>query len=73
MNFKSNRLPSTLQELQWYWGKSVMADMNFSRVVINEKKIDFTKPIDYFDLTDIVADKISFIGRSYDFLRNLLH
>lgn len=67
MNFRSNRLPSTLQELQWYWGKSVMADINFSRVVINEKKINFTKPIDYFDLTDIVADKISFIGRSYDF------
>ena len=66
MNFRSNRLPSTLQELQWYWGKSVMADINFSRVVINEKKINFTKPIDYFDLTDIVADKISFIGRSYD-------
>ena len=41
MNFRSNRLPSTLQELQWYWGKSVMADINFSRVVINEKKINF--------------------------------
>lgn len=67
MNFKSNRLPSSLEELKWYWEKCVRGNVNFSRITINEQQIDFTKPVDYFDLTDGGADKISFIGRQFDF------
>lgn len=67
MNFKSNCLPSSSEELKWYWEKCVRKNMNFSSITINEKPINFTKPVDYFDLTDGDADKISFIGRQFDF------
>ena len=67
MNFKSSRLPSSSKDVEWYWDRCVRENIDFSRVTINEGQIDFTKPVDYFDLTDGGADKISFIGRQFDF------
>ncbi|MPM03031.1 hypothetical protein SDC9_49290 [bioreactor metagenome] len=67
MNFKSSRLPSSLKEVEWYWDRCVRENIDFSKVTINKSQIDFTKPADYFDLTDGGADKISFIGRQFDF------
>ena len=67
MNFKSSRLPSSSKDVEWYWDRCVRENIDFSRVTINESQIDFTKPVDYFDLTDGGADKISFIGRQFDF------
>jgi hypothetical protein len=67
MKFKSSRLPSLPKDVKWYWDRCVRENIDFSRVAINENQIDFTKPVDYFDLTDGGADKISFIGRQFDF------
>jgi hypothetical protein len=67
MNFKSSRLPSSSKDVEWYWERCVRENIDFSRVTINESQIDFTKSVDYFDLTDGGADKISFIGRQFDF------
>lgn len=67
MNFKSSRLPSSSKDVEWYWKRCVRENIDFSRVTINESQIDFTKSVDYFDLTDGGADKISFIGRQFDF------
>lgn len=67
MNFKSSRLPSSSKEVNWYWKQCVQENINFSSVRINESQIDFTKPVDYFDLTDDGADKISFKGRQFGF------
>ena len=67
MNFKSSRLPSSSKDIEWYWDRCVRKNIDFSKVIINENEIDFTKPVDYFDLTDGGADKISFIGRQFDF------
>mgnify|MGYP000860833360 CR=1 FL=1 len=67
MNFKSSLLPSSSKDLEWYWNLCVRDNIDFSRVAINGSRIDFTKPVDYFDLTDGGADKISFIGRQFDF------
>lgn len=67
MNFKSSRLPSSSKDVEWYWDRCVRKNIDFSKVIINENEIDFTKPVDYFELTDGGADKISFIGRQFDF------
>ncbi len=67
MNFKSSRLPSSSKDVEWYWDRCVRENLDFSSVTINESRIDFTKPVDYFDFTDGGADKISFIGRQFDF------
>lgn len=67
MNFKSSRLPSSSKDVEWYWEQCVRENIDFSRVTINENQIDFTKPVDYFDLTDGSADKISIIGRKFEF------
>jgi|GEM_PF-3372498 len=67
MNFKSSRLPSSSKEVEWYWGKCVRESIDFSKVTIDECQIDFTKPVDCFDLTDGGADKISFTGRRFGF------
>lgn len=67
MNFESSRLPSSSKDIEWYWGRCVQENIDFSRVTINDSQIDFTKPADYFDLTGGCADKISFIGRQFDF------
>lgn len=67
MNFKSNKLPSTSKEIEWYWSKCVKEDVDFSKVVIDDKVVNFNNPVDFFDITDNGADKISYIGRSVDF------
>lgn len=67
MNFKSNKLPSTSKDIEWYWSKCVKEDVNFSNIIIDNKSVDFTNPVDFFDLTDNGADKISYIGRGVDF------
>lgn len=67
MNFKSSRLPSSSKDVEWYWDRCVRGNIDFSRVTINDSQIDFTKPVDYFDLTHGTADKISVIGRRFDF------
>lgn len=67
MNFKLSRLPSSSKDVEWYWDQCVRERLDFSRVTINESQIDFTKPVDCFDLTHGTADKISVIGRRYDF------
>lgn len=67
MNFKSNKLPSTSKDVEWYWNKCVKEDVNFSNIIIDNKSVDFTNPVDFFDLTDNGADKISYIGRGVDF------
>ena len=67
MNFKSNKLPSSSKDIEWYWSKCVKEDVDFSKVFIGDKLVDFTKPIDFFDLTDNGADKISYIGKKVDF------
>ncbi len=72
MNFKSSRLPSSSKDVEWYWDRCVRKNIEFSKVTIKEKQIDFTKPVDYFDLTDGGADKISFIGRQFDFFYSKL-
>lgn len=67
LNFKSNKLPSTSKEIEWYWSECVKEDVDFSRVTIDDKLVDFTNPVDFFDLTDKRADKISYIGRDEGF------
>lgn len=67
LNFKSNKLPSSSKDIEWYWSKCVKEDVDFSKVIIDDKLVDFTNPIDFFDLTDNGADKISYIGRGVDF------
>lgn len=67
MNFKSSQPPSSSKEIKWYWEQCVRDNLDFSRTTINDVQFDFTKPVDYFELTDGDADKISFIGRRFDF------
>ncbi|MBR5247107.1 MAG: hypothetical protein IKV25_07050 [Clostridia bacterium] len=68
MNFQSNPLPSSSKEIEWYWGQCVHENIDLSDIVINEKNFDFSKPVDYFDITDEQADKLYLIGERLEFL-----
>ena len=72
MDFTANKFPSATKEIEWYWAKTVREDIDFSTVKDNEKQFDFTRPMDYFELTDEMADNISSVGADLDFFRNLL-
>lgn len=67
MNFSESKLPSSTKELEWHWAQCVQESFNFSRINIRGKETDFNLPADYFDMSDVVADKIAFIGRRIDF------
>lgn len=67
MNFSESKLPSSMKELEWHWAQCVQEFFSFNRISIREKETDFNLPTDYFDMSDVVADKIAFIGRRIDF------
>lgn len=67
MKFKVNKLPSSSSMIKSVWERSCKNNVVFSKVTINENLIDFTKRVDYFNLSEETADKISIIGRRYDF------
>ena len=67
MRFVTDTLPSSKKEVEWYWQKTVQETFDLSNVMIKNKKVDFNIPLDCFELSDINADKISFIGRKYAF------
>lgn len=67
MNFSENKLPSSMEELDGYWKQHVQEEFSFTEINIQREKINYNLPVDYFDMTDNVADKIAFIGRRFDF------
>ena len=67
MNFNTNKLPSSSKEMEWYWNQSVSGNSSFSAVPVHDTQIDFTKPVDYFDLSSASADQLSVIGGRYSF------
>ena len=67
LDFKTSKLPSSSNELEYYWNSFVDDYLNFNKVTINRQLIDFTNSVDYFDITDECADKISYEGRKLDF------
>ena len=67
MNFNANRLPSSKKEIEWYWRQKIHSNFDLSQISINERKVDFCIPSDYFELSDDTADKLSLIGRRYGF------
>lgn len=40
MYFKSNPLPSSLKEREWYWSKQVTDNMDLSEVAVDGRIID---------------------------------
>ena len=67
MNFRSNKLPSSLKEIAWYWNRSVRSTGDFSNISIGDLQIDFTKEADYFEISAELADQLSVIGRPHSF------
>ena len=67
MKFTTNKLPSSSKDIEWYWNKYVNKYGNFSKISVQDSKIDFTKPVDYFALSANLADYLSVIGRSHTF------
>lgn len=67
MDFSTNKLPSSMQEIDWHWRQYIQEYFDLSQININESTVDFNLPSDYFELTDDVADKLSLIGRKYSF------
>lgn len=67
MNFRTNKLPSSSKEIEWYWGRSVYGNGDFSKISVQNAEIDFTKAVDYFDLSAELADQLSVIGRPHGF------
>lgn len=67
MNFGESRLPSSAREIEWHWNQCVQEKFDLSKIRIEERNVNFNLPSDYFELTDYYADKISLIGRKYNF------
>ena len=67
MDFNLTRMPSTMKEIEWQWGRSVKEYIDFSAISVNGINYDFETNLDYFNMTDAKADQISFIGRRYEF------
>lgn len=67
MDFSTNKLPSSMQEIDWHWRQYIQEYFDLSQININGSTVDFNLPSDYFELTDDVADKLSLIGRKYSF------
>ena len=67
MNFSENKLPLSTREIEWHWRQCVREEFDLSQINIAGKNVNFNLPSDYFELTDYNADKISLIGRKYDF------
>lgn len=68
MDFSTNKLPSSMREIDWHWRQNIQERFDLSRINIDGKTVDFNLPSDYFELTDDVADKLSLIGEKYSFL-----
>lgn len=67
MDFRENKLPSSSSGVEHHWKLCVVDDIDFGKINISNKEVDFTKNVDYFDITDECADLISFSGRKLDF------
>ena len=67
MDFSTNKLPSSMPEIDWYWQQYIQEYFDLSQININGSTVNFNFPFDYFELTDDVADKLSLIGRKYSF------
>ena len=67
MDFSTNKLPSSMQEIDWHWRQHIQEYFDLSQINTNGRAVDFNLPSDYFELTDDVADKLSLIGRKYSF------
>ena len=61
-----------MREIEQHWKLCIQEQFNLSRIDINGMNIDFNLPSDYFNLSDREADKISLIGRKYDFISQLV-
>lgn len=66
LNFINNNLPDYLPEILWYWEKCVLENLDFSKVIINDKAFNFSQKNDFFDLSDFDADDVSNIGNRFD-------
>lgn len=67
MDFIENKLPSSIKEVEWLWRQCVQEKFDFKEVNVHGEKQNFALPSDYFDIKDLDADKIAFIGRRYSF------
>lgn len=66
MDFRNSKLPSSLSDLEYHWKLCVVENINYKCIKIDNIEVDFTKPVDFFDITDECADEISYSGRRYD-------
>lgn len=73
MNFNANRLPSSTREIEWLWRQHIQESFNLSHININGSVVNFNLPSDYFEMSDAAADKISLVGRRYDFLSQFVY
>ena len=67
MDFSGNKLPSSTVEIEWHWKQHIQEQFDLSKISINRNLFDFSFPSDYFELSDLDADKLSLIGRKFSF------
>ena len=57
MDFSTNKLPSSMQEIDWHWRQYIQEYFDLSQININGSTVDFNHTTDYFRLKDGVGDK----------------
>lgn len=56
MDFNLNRMPSTMKEIEWQWGRAMKEYIDFSAISVNGTNYDFETNLDYFNMTDAKAE-----------------
>ena len=72
MIFTHNKLIANSRELSWYWSSHQKDFIVFPDTDVNGGRLDFSHPLDYFDIDSDSAERLRKIGEPYDIFNNTL-
>ena len=72
MIFVNNGLIAHSNALTWYWRSKIQNFDSFSNMDLYGETLDFSRPLDYFDLSSDCADNLKRIGKPHDIFNNPL-
>lgn len=50
MDFSTNKLPSSMPEIDWYWQQYIQEYFDLSQININGSTVNFNFSSDYFEI-----------------------
>lgn len=72
MIFTHNKSIVNSKEWSWYWNRHVKDFVDFPNIEVYGGRLDFSQPLDYFDIDSDTAERLRKIGEPYDIFNNTL-